>query len=89
MNADALIDAMQTAALVVSMMAQIYTMRLISHEMRGAANGLRQVLDGQSEIMRSIERLWTHVNRVEVRLGIFRPHDDGKSPRDDDRNDRS
>jgi hypothetical protein len=36
----AFIDAIQTTALVVSMMAQIYTMLLLRNEMRAAADAI-------------------------------------------------
>ena len=77
-HAGAFIDAVQTAALVVSMMAQIYTMRLLRNELRSAADGLKRVLDGQAQTTQSIERVWSHIHEIEVKLGIHQ--DDSSRP---------
>lgn len=70
-HAGAFIDAVQTAALIVTAGAQLYIMLLLRNELRAAADGLRRVLDGQAETTASIERVWSHMHQIEVRLGIY------------------
>lgn len=72
-QADHFIDVVQTLALAVSMVAQIYMMLLLRNEMRSAASGLNRVLDGQAETTASIERVWSHIHEIEVRLGLHAP----------------
>lgn len=64
------VDAVQTAALLVTAGAQIYTMLLLRNEMRSAADGLRRVLDGQAETTAAIERLWAAIMEIQMRVGI-------------------
>lgn len=78
LRADQLIDAMQTAALIVTAGAQIYTMLLLRNEMGSAARALKTVLDGHDEVMRNLNRMWTRIYEIEVKLGIYR-----SSPGDD------
>ena len=65
-HAGAFIDAVQTAALVVSMMAQIYTMRLLRNELRSAS---RRPEAGAgragADDAKSIEQVWSHIHEIE------------------------
>lgn len=78
LRADQLIDAMQTAALIVTAGAQIYTMLLLRNEMRAFARALKGIADGHAEVMKSIDWLWKRIHEIEVRLGIHKgsPGDD-------------
>jgi hypothetical protein len=69
-SAETWIDGIQTAALVVTMLAQIYTMLLLRNEMRSAARALRSVLDGNAEVMKSLDWIWKRIHAIEVKLGI-------------------
>ena len=79
-HAGAFIDAVQTAALVVSMMAQIYMMLLLRNEMRAAADAISHVgrrLDaiekgsssGSSDVVRDwLGKAWQNIVKIEARL---------------------
>ena len=79
-HAGAFIDAVQTAALVVSMMAQIYMMLLLRNEMRAAADAISRVgrrLDaieersssGSSDVVRDwLGKAWQNIVKIEARL---------------------
>jgi hypothetical protein len=69
-HAGAFIDALQTAALIVTAVAQIYTMLLLRNEMRSAARALKSVIDGHAETMKSLDWIWKRIHEIEVRLGI-------------------
>jgi hypothetical protein len=75
------IDVVQTAALVVSMMAQIYVMLLMRNEMRAAADAVTRVgrrLDameserssgGSSDVVRDwLGKAWQNIVKIEARL---------------------
>jgi hypothetical protein len=72
LRADQLIDAMQTAALIVTAGAQIYMMLLLRNEMRSAARALQSVLDGHAETMKSLDWVWKRIHALEVRLGVHK-----------------
>jgi hypothetical protein len=79
-HAGAFIDAVQTAALVVSMMAQIYVLLLLRNEMRTAANAISHVgrrLDtiearsssGNNHVVRDwLGKAWQNIVKIEARL---------------------
>ena len=79
-HAGAFIDAMQTAALVVSMMAQIYMMLLLRNEMRAAADAISRVgpridaieeraSSGSSDVVRDwLGKAWQNIVKIEARL---------------------
>ena len=79
-HAGAFIDAVQTAALVVSMMAQIYMMLLLRNEMRAAADAISRVgrrLDaieerassGSSDVVRDwLGKAWQNIVKIEARV---------------------
>ena len=79
-HAGAFIDAVQTAALVVSMMAQIYMMLLLRNEMRAAGDAISRVgrrLDaieerassGSSDVVRDwLGKAWQNIVKIEARL---------------------
>ena len=83
-HAGAFIDAVQTAALLVSMMAQIYMMLLLRNEMRSAAGAIKNVLDGHAAIEErlaqlaqrsdrdalgdAVARAWGRILKTEARL---------------------
>lgn len=75
---DQFIDAVQTAALIVTAAAQIYTMLLLRNEMRSAARALKSILDGNAEVMKSLDWVWKRIHEIEVRLGVHKgsPGDD-------------
>jgi hypothetical protein len=68
MRADQFIDAVQTAALIVTAGAQLYTMLLLRNEMRSAARALNGVIQ-------SLARMGTRVSAIEDKLDIHRPSD--------------
>jgi hypothetical protein len=79
MEAIPFILAVQSTSLIVITGALIYVMLLLRNEMRSAASGLRRVLDGQAQTTAAMERVWSHIHWIEVRLGIHqndssRPH---------------
>ena len=79
-----IIDAIQTAALIVMAAAQIYTMLLLRNEMRAAAGSVKAVLDSHSAIEArlaklaessgrdalgdAIARAWERILKIEARL---------------------
>ena len=80
-HAGAFIDAVQTAALIVSMMAQIYMMLLLRNEMRAAADAISSVgrrLDamegersssGSSDVVRDwLGKAWQNIVKIEARV---------------------
>jgi hypothetical protein len=81
LRAEQLVDALQTAALIVTAGAQIYTMLLLRNEMRSAARALKSVLDGNAEVMKSLDWVWKRIHEIEVRMGVHQgsPPDDAPS----------
>ena len=63
-----LIDAVQTAALVVSMLAQIYTMRLLRSEMGHVARSLNQVLGAQGPLVQGQGKLTETLQELRRRI---------------------
>jgi hypothetical protein len=64
------IDFVQTIVLVVNSCALIYVMLLLRNEMRSAARALKSVLDGNAEVMKSLDWVWKRIHAIEVKLGM-------------------
>jgi hypothetical protein len=77
---DQFIDAVQTSALIVTAVAQIYTMLLLRNEMRSAARALKAVVDSHAQTMKSIDWIWKRIHEIEVRMGIHQGSPPGDAP---------
>jgi len=64
----AVIQAVQTAALLTVAAAVIYTLLLFRQELRGAASTLREVVSNQTELDRNVRRAWERIDAVEAQL---------------------
>jgi hypothetical protein len=90
MSGLAVIQAVQTAALLTVAAAVIYTLLLFRRELRGAASTLREVVSNQTELDRNVRRAWERIDAVEAqfkaladrlqRLENSRPGPPGPSP---------
>ena len=90
MSALAVIQAVQTAALLTVAAVVIYTLLLFRKELRGAASTLREVVSNQTELDRNVRRSWERIDAVEAqfkalvdrlqRLERERPGPPGPSP---------
>jgi hypothetical protein len=80
LRADQFFDLVETIALIVIAVTLIYVMLLLRNEMRAAAAGLKAVLDGHAETTASIERVWSHIHEIEVRLGIHQTDSSRRPP---------
>jgi len=90
LSALAVIQAVQTAALLTVAAVVIYTLLLFRKELRGAASTLREVVSNQTELDRNVRRSWERIDAVEAqfkalvdrlqRLERERPGPPGPSP---------
>jgi hypothetical protein len=64
----AVIQAVQTAALLTVAAAVIYTLLLFRRELRGAASTLREVVSNQTELDRNVRRAWERIDAVEAQF---------------------
>jgi hypothetical protein len=77
----AVIQGVQTAALLTVAAAVIYTVLLFRSELRGAASTLREVVSNQTELDRNVRRAWERIDAVEARLThLERPGPPAPSP---------
>jgi hypothetical protein len=76
-----LIDAVQTAALIVSMIAQIYTMRLLRNEFGQVARALNQVLGAQAPLVQGQGKLTETLQELRRRIeALERPNPPDQRP---------
>lgn len=69
----AIIQAVQTAALLTVAIAVIYAFVLLRRELRQTREGLanmREAVRNQKEIEESIERLWKRIDEIETLQGM-------------------
>jgi hypothetical protein len=67
----AIIQAAQTALLLVVAAAMIYALALLRGEVRQAAGVLRGVVNTQNEINQNVRRAWERIDAVEARMTVI------------------
>ena len=65
-----IIDAVQTAALVVVAIAVVYALTRMELELRRAGGTLRTVIERQQEVLAAIEKIWNRIDAIEIRQGL-------------------
>jgi hypothetical protein len=65
-----LIQATQTAFLVVVALAVIYAVNLLRTELKRAAELVRDAVKNQTELDQNVRRMWERVDALEARYGI-------------------
>jgi hypothetical protein len=77
MRADQVIDSIQAAALITTSGCVIYAFGLLRRQLRQSVIDLRQLLQSQTELLRTrtemeerIERIWKRIDDIEMRNGL-------------------
>ena len=69
-RAGQLIDAVQTAGIIVVALAIVYAIHMLRHELRQARLIVRQLVDTQNQTQENVRRVWERIDALEARQGI-------------------